>query len=201
MPNRFDTNPAVYEQLLAKMLLGDNGAARSLVSLLAPVIRRVANRYHPADLREDLIQEVWAHLWSRNAHALQQWDGHGPFVHFVSIVASNLMRDRLARRTVPTDPIEDCPDPRDPDDPERTLEVRQLASCLEKAKGHLSRMHRELIHLRHELGLKHQEIASKLDKTIGYVGSTLARAERYLREEILDACADHLGSFRSILGR
>jgi hypothetical protein len=67
MPNRFETDPAAYEQLLAKVLLGDNGARRILVSLLAPVIRRVANRY-AADLREDLIQDVWAHLWSHNGH-------------------------------------------------------------------------------------------------------------------------------------
>jgi DNA-directed RNA polymerase specialized sigma24 family protein len=59
-------------------------------------------------------------------------------------------------------------------------------------------MHRELIHLRHELALSYKEIAGKLGRTVGYVSGTLARAERYLREEIIDACADHLGSFRSL---
>ena len=198
MPDPFDTNPAAYEKLLAKVLLGDNGAARMLVSLLAPIIRRVAGRVAPPNLREDLIQEVWTHLWSNNCRVLQQWNRSGPLVHYVAVVASNLMRDRLARRTIVTEPIEDCPDPPDPDDPARTVEVRQLAECLERAKGRLSQMHRDLIHMRHELALKHQEIATKLGRTIGYVGTTLARAERYLREEIMETCADHLGSFRSI---
>ena len=76
--------------------------------------------------------------------------------------------------------------------------MAQLAECLERAKGRLSKMHRDLIHMRHELAFKHQEIAAKLGKTIGYVGSTLARAERYLREQIIETCADHLGSFRTI---
>jgi DNA-directed RNA polymerase specialized sigma24 family protein len=49
--------------------------------------------------------------------------------------------------------------------------------------------------------MKRREIATNLGRTVGYVGSTLARAERYLLEEILDACADHLPAFRSILNR
>ena len=198
MPDPFDTNPAACERLLAKVLLGDNGAARALVSLLAPMIRRVAGRVAPPNLREDVIQEVWTHLWSNNSQVLQQWNHRGPLVHYVAVVASNLMRDRLATRTIVTEPIEDCPDPPDPDDPARTVEVAELAECLERAKGRLSQTHRELIHLRHELALKHREIATKLGRTIGYVGTTLARAERYLREEIMETCADHLGSFRSI---
>jgi RNA polymerase sigma factor (sigma-70 family) len=198
MADRFDTNPALYEQLVAKVLLGDDGAARLLVSLL---IRRIANRYNPVSIRDDLIQEVWSHLWANNCRVLQQWNRTGPFVHFIAVVASRLMKSRIAQLPPQTDPIEDCPEPPDADDPEHTVEVRQLRTCLEKAKSRLSQMHRELIHLRHELGLQHREIAAKVGKTIGYVGSTLARAERYLREEVIDACADHLDSFHSILSR
>jgi RNA polymerase sigma factor (sigma-70 family) len=199
MPDLFDTNPAAYEKLLVKVLLGDNGAARTLVSRLAPIIRRVTNRLAPPNLREDLIQDVWTHLWSANGHVLQQWNRTGPLVSYVAVVASNLIRDRLKIRTIVTEPIEGCPDPPDPDDPARTVEVRQLVECLEKAKGRLSQMHRDLIHMRHELAFTYQEIATKLGKTMGYVGTTLKRAERYLGEEIKETCADHLGSFRSIL--
>ena len=108
------------------------------------------------------------------------------------------MRDRLAIRTIKTEPIDRCGNLPDPDDPVLTVEVAQLAECLERAKNRLSKVHRNLIHMRHELALKHQEIASKLGKTIGYVGATLARAERKLRDETVKTCADHLGSFRSI---
>jgi RNA polymerase sigma factor (sigma-70 family) len=199
MPDRFDTNTPVHEKLLAKVLLGDNGAARMLVGLLAPIIRRVANRVAPPNLREDLIQEAWTHLWSNNGRVLQQWNHNGPLVHYVAVVASNLMRDRLARRTIVTEPIEACFDPPDADDPTRTLEVKQLIECLEKAKSRLSeQMHRDLIYMRYELGLKHREIATKLGMAIGSVGTTLARVERYLRDKLMETCADHLDSFRSI---
>jgi RNA polymerase sigma factor (sigma-70 family) len=199
MPDRFDTNPAVHEKLLAKVLLGDNSAARMLVDLLAPIIRRVATRIAPPNLREDLIQDVWTHLWSSNCRVLQQWDCKGPLVHYVAVVASNLMRDRLARRTIVMEPIDACRDPPDPDDPARTLEVKQLIECLEKAKSRLSQqMHRDLIHMKYELGLKYREIAAKLGIAIGSVGTTLDRAEQHLRDKLMETCADHLDSFRSI---
>src|SRR3974377_1679531 len=108
------------------------------------------------------MQEVWTHLWSDNCRVLQKWNRSGPLVHYVAVVASNLMRDRLAKRTIVTEPIDDYPDPADPDDPARIAEVTQLAECVESAKGRLSKMHRDLIHMRHELALKHQELETQL---------------------------------------
>lgn len=198
MPDRFDTDPEYCERLLAKVLLGDKDAAHGFVDLLAPIIRSVADRFDRG-LTKDLIQDVWTHLWSNNCRVLQQWNREAPLVHYVAVVALNVMRDRVRRRTIVTVPMDDnCPDPPDANDPARPLEVKQLAECLESAKGRLSQTHRELIHLRHELGWKHREIAAKLGKTVGYVGTTLTRAERYLREEIMEACAEYLGGFRSI---
>jgi RNA polymerase sigma factor (sigma-70 family) len=207
MPDPFDTEPAVHERLLADVLLGNKGAERTLVSLLAPSIRCVAARFTLRDpnLREDLIQDVWEHLWKHNWRVLQLWDRRGPLVHYVVVVASNRIKDRLttsaerARRQEL--PLEECCGLREPDDSEQrhdAEELEQLVKCMERAKGRLSETYRELIRLRHDVGLKHHEIAKKLGRTLGYVGGTLARAERYLREELLETCADHLGMFRSI---
>lgn len=198
MPDPFEHEPDEYQCLMAQVLLGDNGAARTLVSRLAPLIRRVVSRRAPPSVKEDLIQEVWAHLWARNCLVLQRWDRQGPFVHYVAVVAQNLVRDRLASLPRPTAPMQGAPDLADPDDPERMLQTRQLAECIERAKERLSQTHRQLIHLRHEVGLKHREIADRLGRTVGYVGGSLARAERYLRDELLETCRDHLGWVRSI---
>src|SRR5262245_37940170 len=112
MPDPFDTNPASDEKLVAETLLGNDGAARALVNRLSPVIRRVAQRA-PNAFREDLIQEIWTHIWSRNCRVLQQWDRRGPLIHYVAIAASNLIKDRLSTRMIPTEPMEDCPEVRD----------------------------------------------------------------------------------------
>ena len=203
MPDRFEIDPAIDAELLAQVLLGDRGAAGRLVSRLAPFIRWAANRLAPDRLKEDLIQEVWAHLWSGNCRVLQQWDRRRPLAHYVFVVASNRIRDCLRsaswRAQRNEQPLENGQDFQADDDTRQKLEVEQLIECLERAKSRLSETYRELIHLRHEIGLKHREIAGKLGKTIGYVGTTLARAERYLREEVRTVCADHLGAFRSIL--
>jgi RNA polymerase sigma factor (sigma-70 family) len=197
MPDPFDTSPAADEKLVAEVILGNEGAARTLFNRLSPIIRRVSQRA-PRELREDLIQEVFTHIWSRNCRMLQQWDRSGPLIHYVAVVAANVIRDRLSKRMVPTEPMVDCPDIADPNDPALDAEAESLARCVESAKNRLSEMHHELIHLRHEVALSYKEIAQKLGRTVGYVSGTLARAERYLREEIVDACADHLGKFRSL---
>jgi RNA polymerase sigma factor (sigma-70 family) len=201
MSDRFDTDPCADEGLVAKVLLGDQSAARALVSRFAPLIRRVVSRESPREFREDFIQEVWAHLWAQNCRALQRWDRHSPLINYLAVVARNLVRDRMAVRRVPTEAMGNHPEPVDPDDPSHAIEVTQLMECLEKAKARLSQTHREIIRLRHELSLKHQEIAGKLGRSLGYVGTTLARAERYLRDEILESRGDHLGIFKSIFNR
>jgi RNA polymerase sigma factor (sigma-70 family) len=122
-------------------------------------------------------------------------------VHYVAIVAGNLTKDRLRCLPRPAAPIEEVPEIADPDDPEQTLETRQLAECLDRARERLSDTYRRIIHLRHDLGLSHREIADNLDKTMGYVAGTLARAERYLREELWETCRDHLEKFGAIFGR
>ena len=40
--------------------------------------------------------------------------------------------------------------------------------------------------------MKLREVAEVLGKSVNYVSSTLARAERYLRDEVKEACGDHL---------
>jgi RNA polymerase sigma factor (sigma-70 family) len=197
MPDPFETNPAADEELVAEVLLGNDGTARTLVNHLSPIIRRVAQRA-PPESRDDLIQEVWTHIWSRNCRVPQQ-DRRGPLVHYVAIVALNVTRARLSKRKVTTEQMEEeCPDTSDPNDPQQAAEVEQLMQCVESAKKRLSQMHRELIHLRHELALSYKEIADKLGRTVGYVSGTIALVESYLREEIINACADHLGGFRSL---
>lgn len=196
----FETEPQNDRALIANALLGDRIAARKLVDRLDPIIRGGIRKYVSADRTDDFVQEVWAHLCARNYHVLQTWTGEGPLINFVWIVTVNRVRDLLTKGEVPTDDIEP-PDLPGDDDPERTVEIKQLRECVQRAKGRLSHMHQNIIHLRYDLGMMHREIAERLGRTLGYVGGTLARAERYLRDEIREACGDHLGRFTSIFDR
>ena len=201
MPDRFEIDVDQDVQLIAKVLLGDDGAARTLVDRLSPIIERVAHGRAPRTDRavvvDDLVQHVWAHIWSRNAWVLQQWDRTRPLQHYIAVVARNRIMDLLRAQGIPDEKLDDVPDAKltDPDNPVRNVEVNQLAECVQSAKSRISQTYQELIRLRHDEGLKQREIAERLGRTIGYVGKTLARAEKYLREEILAVCGDHLGDF------
>jgi RNA polymerase sigma-70 factor (ECF subfamily) len=200
MPSRFDTN--IDNRLVADVVLGDERAIRALYDRLAPVVRYAAN-LAPLDVREDCIQEVWEHFVSGNWRVLQRWNGSGALASYVMAVARNLVRDRLrsiGRAPVSIDGLpEGAPPIVDPNNPEGTIIEAERAACVQRARTLLSQRHQEVIRLRHEVGLKHREIAERLNTTIGSVGATLARAERALADRILELCADHIGRLRDIL--
>lgn len=190
MPERY-RDIAEDVALLARVLEGDDAAARELVRYLGPVVRRAATRRASGSVRDDLVQDVWRHLWQANCRVLQRWNRERPLLSYVAAVARNHIVDQLRRLPVAADEIDpDIPDPAE--DAETTLLAAQLAGCIERARQNLSATHRRLIELRHDCDMKLQEIAEVLGRTIGYVSGTLARAERYLRDEVKEACGDHL---------
>jgi RNA polymerase sigma-70 factor (ECF subfamily) len=208
MSSQFDTNPAVDQELIADVLLGDRQAHDKLADRIGPVIRAAAYRA-PRDLREDLINEVWVHFSNINWRVLQKWDARGPLAHYVMVVARNFITDRLRHTGRPELPIDDVPEETpelvDDEHPERQIAERERITgtvrCVQSAKARLSETHRTIIELRHDLDLTYQEIADRLNRTIGYVSGTLARAERALADKILELCGDHIGRLQRILRR
>jgi RNA polymerase sigma factor (sigma-70 family) len=201
-PSRFDTD--VDSRLLADLLLGDRHAVRVFAERMRPVVATAARRA-PLDIRSDAIQDVWLFLWDRNFMVLQKWKRSGPLAHYVLIVARNRVfdflrryRDDLRRRggaqgwTI--DEALRCPDELvDHNSPEQQVLEFERDRCMERAKASLSDAHRQVIALRYDRNLKLREIAEQLGRSIGAVSVTLARAERALRDRVLDACGDHLG--------
>jgi RNA polymerase sigma-70 factor (ECF subfamily) len=106
-------------------------------------------------------------------------------------IVANLCRDRLRRRKfiVPNkddedpfdraglafDPIEDWDD---------ALDQHTLAAALERAIASLPHDQREIVVMRHRLGLSHAEIMGALGVPEGTVKSRLARALGALREHV-----------------
>jgi RNA polymerase sigma factor (sigma-70 family) len=174
MPDPFD-NLEEYRRLLAGVLLGDWLAERTLVDLLGPIIRHAVHGLTPPGLREELIQEVWAHLWARNCRVLRRWNGEGQFLGFVWVVARNQVRDRLAtlRRRPPVEAIVEPP-----------IVNPELAACINLARESLAPADQEIIHLRHDLGLSHDESAARLGITPNAAAVRLHRAEHRLREAL-----------------
>lgn len=106
-------------------------------------------------------------------------------------IVANLCRDRLRRRRfiAPTiegeDPFERASLAFEPvADWDASIDQRVMAAAVERAMGRLPAETREILLLRHRLGLSHAELVETLRVPEGTVKSRLARALTALRAEV-----------------
>ncbi|MFP6873466.1 MAG: RNA polymerase sigma factor [Verrucomicrobiales bacterium] len=88
------------KRVIAAVRRGDENACRSLIDHLYPVIIPIVRKNLPhRDDEEDLLQEIFAKIFSR----IRQYSGSGPIVHWASRIAVNTCYDQLRRqKTRPT---------------------------------------------------------------------------------------------------
>ena len=81
-----------YEGWIAAVREGDQGAARSLVDSLFPLVIKIVRAHLPRrTAEEDLAQEVFLKMFTR----LEQYRGLMPFPHWVSRIAVTTCIDQL----------------------------------------------------------------------------------------------------------
>ncbi len=81
-----------YDALLAGVRRGDQAAARTLVEVLHPLVRKIVRAHLPRRVAEDdLAQEVYLKMFSR----LEQYRGEMPLPHWVSRIAVTTCIDQL----------------------------------------------------------------------------------------------------------
>jgi RNA polymerase sigma factor (sigma-70 family) len=179
--------------LVARVLSLAPGADRELISILARIARPILRRVVAAHDVEPVLSDLSGHVWDRNWAVLRRWNQEAPLGRYLATVARNFAID--SKRRSPQ--VDNCPEddregvePHWMADPERVQQVLDASQCLERATERLSDTYKTVVRLRHLQELGHQEIADQLGKTTGYVGPTLARAEKALREALLDRCRE-----------
>jgi RNA polymerase sigma-70 factor, ECF subfamily len=138
-------------------------------------VRSIVGDHHAA---EDVTQNVFAKLMS----AIQRYEERGaiPFAGWIMRVARNAALDHLrARRQIPVEEVRSA----DPADEGRELERRQ---CLKAALAALPEEQREVLVLRHMLGLSPPEIAARLGKTESSVHGLHHRGRAALRAALIE---------------
>jgi RNA polymerase sigma-70 factor (ECF subfamily) len=108
-------------------------------------------------------------------------------------ITANLCRDRLRRRRFTAASLDG---PVTPDDPalrfepvagwDEALDQRVLARRLDAAIARLPADQREVVVLRHQLGLSYEDMCGTLGVPLGTIKSRLARALATLREDLRD---------------
>jgi len=183
--------------VLARVLAGDEDAFAGLVKRYEPRLRLyVTHIVGVAEEARDLVQEAFVRVW-RN---LDQYDPRYRFSTWLFRIAHNLAIDHVRRRRQPIVSLDLGEndegeamrlDPADERlDPLGNFENRELARSLAREIKGLPPAYRELVILRHLVGLSYAEIAELKRLPLGTVKNKLFRAHSVLRL----ALASYLGA-------
>jgi len=172
--------------LAALAAAGDHGAFARLLDRHGGRVLAVATRIAAGDrtLAEDLCQEVWVHL----LRVLPKYDATRPFQPWLLHVAANLCRNRVrGERRRPAQSLDAIDDAGgeiavSADAPAGArLERDETARIVRAARDALPASYREILALRYEGDLSHEEIAEALGGLpIGTVKNRLHRAREAL---------------------
>jgi RNA polymerase sigma-70 factor (ECF subfamily) len=161
---------------VARAKEGDQEALRFLyVSYSHNIYGYVRSIVHDDHEAEDVTQHVFAKLMT----TLVKYDDRGvPFFAWLLRMARNLAIDHLrANRLTPTETVHD-PDASSGIDLDRTLTVRAALATLPEDQ-------REVVLLRHVVGLSPGEIADRMGRTEGSIHGLHHRGRRALQRELV----------------
>ena len=201
-PRLADLDDPQIRDWVESALGGDRSAMDALVEALAPVVhlrvaRAMMRRKRQArgrDLRqdlEDLVQEVFAALFSKEGRALRQWDpvrglSFTGFVGFLAEREVGMMMRTGKRNPWTEDPTQDeflvhlsGSDPHD----ESRLESRDLLGRVtERLRDRLSPKGRHYFHLMYVENRRVQDIAELTGTTTGALYAWRSRLLKLLRD-------------------
>lgn len=178
-------------ELVRRVLAGEEDAFADLLRRWEPKLRAYVGQIVklPEEAR-DLVQEAFLRAWSN----LDQYNPSFRFSTWLFRIAHNLAIDHLRRRRQPLVSLEAGEDDEgsalvlDPADPRRgplaDLANRELADALKREIDRLPPAYRELVTLRHFVGLAYNEIAELKGLPLGTVKNKLFRAHSVLREAL-----------------
>ncbi len=175
----FDESPEAREKTriaIARAKEGDHDALRYLyVSYSHNIygyVRSIVRDDHEA---EDVTQHVFAKLMT----VIVKYDDRGvPFFSWLLRLARNVAIDHLrANRLMPTETVLD-PNTSLGEDPDRLLTVREALATLPNEQ-------REVLILRHLVGLSPGQIADRMGRTEGSIHGLHHRGRRALKRELV----------------
>jgi len=171
------TDRRITSRAVARAKRGDREAQRYLYVRYADnVYGYVWSIVHDEHEAEDVTQQVFAKL----LRILPKYEErHSPFLAWVLTVARNVALDQMRqRRAVPCDEIGEREDSLQGSDPCDSLTLRE-------AIGALPEDQREVVLLRHVVGMSPREIAKHLGRTEPSVHGLHHRGRGALRAELL----------------
>lgn len=181
------------EELLNRCRAGDTAAFEQLISRYEKKVYTIAYRFiGNHDDASDLAQEALIKTFT----ALKTFRGESSFNTWLYHIVANVCRDELRRRkrytvTSLDEPVvtEDGAVERQTVDysqsPEKLYEEKETMAYIQKLIAELPLDYRLVLVMREFQSFSYEEIAGKLDCSLGTIKSRLNRARRILRDRIL----------------
>jgi RNA polymerase sigma-70 factor, ECF subfamily len=167
--------------LVAAVRAGDERAFETLFRAYHAPLCSFAYRYVRApDVAEELVQEVFLHLWQQRS----TWDVRGPLKTYLYTAVRNaavsyLRHERVvARRAAETVALFDRPQPA----ADRALAAHEITIAVRAAVDRLPERCRLVFTLNREQGMSYAEIAATLGLSIKTVDTHMGRALKALRK-------------------
>lgn len=170
--------------LLARALAGDESAFECVVRAYYPGLCDHVLRYVGCpEIAEDLVLELFAHLWDRRHRSIPLTVDRG----YLYRSARNRALDHLRRQRVATGWIErmsrEVQDPPD-DAPDDALECRELAAAAARAVAELPEQRRRIFVLCREHDMSYAEVGERLGISPRTVNTQMTRALKSLRAKL-----------------
>jgi RNA polymerase sigma factor (sigma-70 family) len=174
--------------LLSRAFAGDRAAENQLARrILMPAIDAAASRYLFGEGKrrfdkEDVVQEVLAHLYEQRWAKLRSFDpAKGTLISYVSSIVKHWLRDH-SRRRPPPEPV---------DDPELLTdsgpgEKAQLGQVMDRMLASLDEEQILLFRWVHLQGLERAEIAERLQISIEAAYKRIQRMETHVRASMVN---------------
>lgn len=190
-----DPSPTPDPILVARARSGSDAAFRELLDRYQrPVFSIVYRMVRDREQAEDLAQEAFVKAFNH----LDRYDSRRKFSSWMFKIASNLAIDHLRRKELPTVSLdgsrsastaEEAEATRiqlasEDENPEESLEARELGEQIEEAIAGLRPEYRMVVLLRHVEGRPYEEIAETMSLPLGTVKTYLHRARGELRTSL-----------------
>ncbi|MEZ6196886.1 MAG: sigma-70 family RNA polymerase sigma factor [Planctomycetota bacterium] len=167
------------DRLLDRVMAGDQGAFRTLVSACDRVVTALLlDRVGPREEIDDLRQEVFFRVY----RGLERLRDRRKFLSWLRGICRNVVREFWTAKARGHGDLEDVPEPAAPD-PVDDLDV-SIGIAVRKGLEVLPARYREVLRLRYFAKLSYEEIAETLGLSFMAVDALMRRAKSRLKETL-----------------
>ncbi len=165
--------------LIQRWRAGDESGFEAIVRRWEPALIRFLSRLTSESQVSDLLQEVFLRL--HRAGPVYNENGH--FSTWLFQIALNVSRD-ARRRVRPLQPLPDEGPPAEGETPQKRCERVEMSAILAQTIAELPPELREVLALRHDRGMKFEEMSRLLGVPASTLKSRFSKALIRLRERL-----------------